>query len=360
MIDPSEMSGAAIACDLEGRITRVAHDQLPITNKSSEGANFADIVDHASREKAIEFVSAIRINGGAFNWQLCAVIQHQIVLLHCMGFSDGSQIWIILARTQVDAARALDEMSLIQNEQTGMLRAALKYASQAALSAKDESHFEELTRLYNDAGKLQRDLAQRNAQLEALQKTLVTKQAELMVVNAQLAALATTDGLTGIANRRTFQARLEAESARTRRFQSPLSLMLLDLDKFKSLNDTHGHQAGDEVLKMMGQLLTASARSTDLVARYGGEEFAVILVNTDRTAAVETAERLRARIEAEPWPHRSITASIGLASWHPGIDSHSAMIGQADKALYYSKMHGRNCVTHCLDMIPENESKTIQ
>lgn len=360
MIDPSEMTGAAIVCDLEGKITRVAHDQLPITNRTSEGTNFAEIVDHASKEKATEFVSSIRINGGAFNWQLCAVIQHQIVLLHCMGFSDGSQIWIILARTQVDAARVLDEMSLIQNEQTGMLRAALKYASQAALSSKDESHFEELTRLYNDAGKLQRDLAQRNAQLEALQKTLVSKQAELMVVNAQLAALATTDGLTGIANRRTFQARLEAECTRTQRYHSPLALLLLDIDAFKSLNDTHGHQAGDDILKILGRLLSSSSRMTDLVARYGGEEFALILVNTDKSTAVETAERIRLRIEAEPWPHRPITASIGIASFGPGADDLTSMISQADKALYYSKKHGRNCVTHCLDMIPENESKAIQ
>jgi diguanylate cyclase (GGDEF)-like protein len=106
-----------------------------------------------------------------------------------------------------------------------------------------------------------------------------------MRANATLDALATTDGLTGIANRRRFQELLEAECARSSRYGPPLSLIMLDVDHFKSLNDKFGHQASDEILKLIGQLLASTARTTDLVARYGEEEFAVILVNTDATAA---------------------------------------------------------------------------
>jgi diguanylate cyclase (GGDEF)-like protein len=354
---PSEIAGAAIVCDLHGVITRIAHDQLGITGECTPGTSFVEIVDEASMQKAADFVTAIRKNGAAFDWQLCMVIRGQIVLLHCMGFSDGSQLWIILAGTQVAAARVLEEMSLIQNEQTGMLRAALKYASQVGQSARDESQYEDLTRLYNDLGRMQRELAQRNAELEAMRAKLEAKQAELIAANAKLDALATTDGLTGIANRRTFQRWLEAECSRTSRSHSPLALMMLDVDHFKGLNDTYGHQAGDEVLRTMGRLLTSNSRNTDFVARFGGEEFAVILVDTDKAAAREAAERLRMRIESEPWPHRAVTASIGVASWGPGASNATDLIDQADEALYFSKKHGRNRATHCLD-IPGMRSVT--
>jgi diguanylate cyclase (GGDEF)-like protein len=345
-----------MVCDLNGVITRIAHDQLGIADRCTPGTTFLEVVDGASVEKAAAFITAVRTNGGAFDWQVCVLIRGQIVLLHCMGFSDGSQLWIILARTQAAAAHVLEEMTLIQNEQTGMLRSALKYASQIASSDRSESQFEELTGLYNDLGRIQRELAQRNAELEALRAKLEAKQTELVAANVKLDALAATDGLTGIANRRTFQTWLEAECLRSNRYRSPLALIMLDLDHFKNLNDAYGHQAGDEVLKAMGRILSATSRNTDLVARYGGEEFAVILVNADKAAAMEAAERLRARIEAERWPHRAMTVSIGIASWGPGSDNASEMISRADRALYFSKEHGRNRATHWLDMDSGNES----
>jgi diguanylate cyclase (GGDEF)-like protein len=179
---------------------------------------------------------------------------------------------------------------------------------------------------------------------------MVALHAELAARVRVLDALATMDDLTGIANRRSFQARLEAEVSRTNRYHPPLALMMLDVDHFKSLNDDHGHQAGDEVLQRMGRLLTASTRNTDFVARYGGEEFAIILVNTPKAAAEETAERLRARIEAEPWPYRAITVSIGIASWNDADVEASEMIRQADQALYFAKENGRNQVRHYLNL----------
>jgi diguanylate cyclase (GGDEF)-like protein len=339
-----------MVCDLNGVISRIAHDQLGIADRCIPGTTFVEVVDGASKEKAAAFIAAVRTDGGAFDWQLCVGVHDQIALLHCMGFSDGNQLWIILARTQLAAARVLEEMSLIQNEQTGMLRSALKYASQIAKSDRSESQFEELTGLYNNLGRTQRELAQRNAELEALRAKLEAKQTELMAANARLDTLATTDGLTGIANRRTFQAWLEAECLRSNRYHSPLALIMLYVDHFKSLNDTYGHQAGDEILKAMGRLLAATSRNTDFVARYGGEEFAVVLVNTDKAGAKEAAERLRARIKAEQWPHRAVTASIGIASWGPESDNASEMISRADRALYFSKERGRNCATHFHDV----------
>lgn len=179
---------------------------------------------------------------------------------------------------------------------------------------------------------------------------MVALQTELAARVRELDLLATVDGLTGIANRRGFQSRLEAECQRSRLHQTPLSLVLLDLDHFKSLNDAYGHQAGDETLMQMGRLLTASSRPTDIVARYGGEEFAMILTRTDDAAAMDVAERLRERIQTAPWRHRAVTASVGVATFGDGADNAFDLIGQADTALYHSKHHGRNLVTHCLDM----------
>ncbi len=178
---------------------------------------------------------------------------------------------------------------------------------------------------------------------------MVGLHAELAARARELAALATTDALTGVGNRRAFEARLEAECLRTARSHSPFALLLLDLDHFKSLNDQHGHPAGDEALKTMGRLLSSASRKTDFVARYGGEEFAVILLDTDMAGAKESAERLRLRIEAEPWPYGAVTASIGIASGGGGPVVAAELIRQADGALYFSKLHGRNRATHWVD-----------
>lgn len=342
--------GAAILCDLNGIVRRIARDEIGITGASAPGTEFVDLVDHDSREKAAHFIQAIRDRGAVFDWELNAFSAGRIVLLHCMGCCQGNLLWVIMAKTPFGTTRILEEMSLIQNEQSTMLRGVFKEAAVRGARLQSDSHFDDLTRLYNDLGLMQRELAQRNAELESLRAKLEVKQTELIAANNQLEALASTDGLTGIANRRAFDFRLETERLRYNRYRTPLALMILDVDQFKSFNDLFGHLAGDEVLKRMGKLLAASARNTDFVARYGGEEFAVILPNTEESAAKGAAERLRVMIESAPWPLRPITASIGIASWNSGADTASQVILRADTALYHSKHHGRNRATHFLDM----------
>jgi diguanylate cyclase (GGDEF)-like protein len=175
--------------------------------------------------------------------------------------------------------------------------------------------------------------------------------ARMVGLHAELAALATIDQLTGVGNRRALEARLDAECLQTSRADSPFALLLLDLDHFKSLNDRYGHPAGDEALKMTGMLLSAVSRKADFVARYGGEEFAVILGDTGIAGARDIAERLRTRIEAAPWTHRAVTASIGIASSGCAPVVAAELIGQADGALYFSKQQGRNRVTHWADLV---------
>ncbi len=169
--------------------------------------------------------------------------------------------------------------------------------------------------------------------------------AALLQSNAKWEAMATQDGLTGLKNRRAFDERLQAEFQRATQENTSLSLMLLDVDKFKHFNDTFGHPAGDEVLKRVAGLLQSGTRSSGFVARYGGEEFVVLLPDTGLEDALVTAERLRASIEGAYWPQREVTASIGVASWSQEMTTTAQLVSAADGALYESKGAGRNRVT---------------
>ena len=187
------------------------------------------------------------------------------------------------------------------------------------------------------------------------------QQDKLHDANARLRELATRDGLTGLNNHRAFKERLSAETSRAARYQLPISLLLLDADRFKQYNDSFGHPAGDEVLRMLSRLLQEKVRDCDFAARYGGEEFAVILPNTDAAAARILAERIRAHTAGADWPNRSVTVSLGAATLVPEykVDSLESihilerdLLHLADKALYQSKAQGRNMVTHALDLLP--------
>ena len=171
------------------------------------------------------------------------------------------------------------------------------------------------------------------------------QKAELEKANAELETLATTDGLTGLCNHRTFQQKLAENFQSARRYGPPLSLLLLDVDCFKQYNDTFGHPAGDAVLRQVSALLRDTTRATDVPARYGGEEFAVLLPHTDAAGAVIIAERVRAAIAGADWPLRPVTVSVGVCTLHNGVDGPAALVAAADAALYASKQGGRNRVT---------------
>jgi two-component system cell cycle response regulator len=191
--------------------------------------------------------------------------------------------------------------------------------------------------------------------IQEQQEELQEANAQLQKANRRLQDLATLDGLTGIFNHRAIKERLAAEWNRARRYESPLSVLMLDVDKFKSYNDTYGHPAGDEVLKRVAALLREKTRETVIVARYGGEEFMVILPNTSEEASATFAERLRIAIESADWPLRTVTASFGAATMIPTHDMPDDLVSDADKALYYSKEHGRNRTTHAGEMNGEQK-----
>ncbi|MFQ3588101.1 MAG: diguanylate cyclase [Fimbriimonadaceae bacterium] len=177
---------------------------------------------------------------------------------------------------------------------------------------------------------------------------LEVKSAELEHVNQHLQGLALLDGLTGIHNHRAFRDRLAAVHQHCRLTNWPLSLLMVDVDRFKELNDTHGHPTGDRVLVQIAQVLSGSVRGTDFVARYGGEEFAVLLPFCPADRSVEVAERIRAAIASQEFPVGRVTVSIGVSTTSPGAEiGEDQLIESADSALYRAKRAGRNCVFHC-------------
>jgi diguanylate cyclase (GGDEF)-like protein len=164
----------------------------------------------------------------------------------------------------------------------------------------------------------------------------------------RVASQATTDSLTGLANRWTFDEELALEWRRAERVGDPLALILLDIDDFKAINDGHGHQAGDDVLRKVGEVLAASVRQVDLAARYGGEEFAIVVPETDLEGAIDLAERLRKAlaselIELQDGTRLSVTASFGAAV-KGDLPGGEKLVAVADDALYEAKRAGKNRV----------------
>ena len=154
-----------------------------------------------------------------------------------------------------------------------------------------------------------------------------------------------TDHLTGLANRRRFERQLEREVARMGRYGHPFSLLMIDIDSFKTLNDSFGHDAGDEAIRRLGKVLCEGTRGIDLAARIGGEEFAVLLAETSKEGGLEVAERLRAAIKVLEIPNaRNITASFGVAECPGDAQTAADVLKAADVALYEAKRNGRDRV----------------
>ena len=185
--------------------------------------------------------------------------------------------------------------------------------------------------------------------IKKLQSDLASRESELSDLNDKLRRISLTDGLTDIDNRRSLEDRLHEMWQHSVRLHEPIALIMCDIDKFKSVNDNFGHQAGDAVLKEVAQLLKGTAREIDRVGRYGGEEFLLILPGTVLDAAVTFADRLREKVDAHTFTYpggtlkRTISCGVA-ASPHPRVKDQEALLRAADDALYVAKETGRNRV----------------
>jgi diguanylate cyclase (GGDEF)-like protein len=180
-------------------------------------------------------------------------------------------------------------------------------------------------------------------EIESLVQALAS-QAAVAIRNARLEELSFKDPLTGVYNRRYFALRLDEEARRHARFAEPLSLVLLDIDHFKTVNDELGHRAGDEALRELAQVIASNSRSFSVVTRYGGDEFAVVLVNTPKRGAVTYAQRIRDVIERHRFQHGSLTVSVGIAALPDDVLKSDELVPAADRALYHAKRLGRNAI----------------
>ncbi|MCS6915605.1 MAG: diguanylate cyclase [Myxococcales bacterium] len=197
-------------------------------------------------------------------------------------------------------------------------------------------------------------LQEQNMKLEALNLGLEQKVRErtraLEEANRRLAELAITDGLTGLNNHRYLQEQLVLEVERSLRTAVPLGMLMVDVDHFRLYNNRFGHPVGDEVLRRVARLISEHRRVNDVVARYGGEEFALLLINADHRVAAHIAERLRQRVQAEPFPQAQempggrLTISIGVASCPADGTTPAGLLAAADAALFRAKHAGRNTV----------------
>jgi diguanylate cyclase (GGDEF)-like protein len=196
-----------------------------------------------------------------------------------------------------------------------------------------------LTRVFN---RMTEQLRRGQAELEAANEALREQ-------NHLLEALSVTDALTGLYNRNKLETVLEDQYARFRRNRRPFCVLMLDIDNFKSINDTYGHAAGDEVLVNLAKVLVQSVRGIDSVARYGGEEFVVVLIETDAEAALDVAERVRLLVQTPRYGEAtgqlvSVPASIGVACCRAEDTGPADVLARADQALYEAKDAGRNRV----------------
>jgi diguanylate cyclase (GGDEF)-like protein/PAS domain S-box-containing protein len=200
-----------------------------------------------------------------------------------------------------------------------------------------------------------RDISERKQAEMKIQQLMLQLESEKKA--AQLNAY--TDSLTGLSNRRFFDEALDIEFRRLKRSSTPLSLIMLDVDFFKTFNDTYGHLAGDNCLRLIATTIkTSVARATDIVARFGGEEFVALLTDTNQHGAMTLAERIRKRVEELSIPHAGsdipaqVTVSLGVVTIYSStISSAKHIVALADKALYGAKEAGRNCIS----VIDENE-----
>ncbi|HBR58200.1 MAG TPA: hypothetical protein DEA22_12155 [Blastocatellia bacterium] len=160
----------------------------------------------------------------------------------------------------------------------------------------------------------------------------------------ELQQLSLTDPLTGLLNRRYLEERLSEEISRARRRRSEICLLMIDVDYFKSYNDSFGHTAGDTALRLVANALKESLRAADVAARYGGEEFSILLPQTSVEEAVIIADRIRMSVEKIAFPKRKVTISIGIAGYLPAFEEPKDWIAAADLALYEAKGLGRNRV----------------
>jgi diguanylate cyclase (GGDEF)-like protein len=339
----SDASGRVHAASGARAETRIGAE-LPMASLLYPGSQqLADYADEVGN-RLVGSIAPLRRTG----WYLVAEAEHAQAFAPAIAITNQIfivDVCIILLFSVLAYKITLAIMQPIEALSEGAKRiAAGQVDHQIPLPANNDDELGLLTRTFND---MMRKLRSNQLEIEEDRIRLAEKNEELQRANEILAQLSITDGLTKLHNHRYFQDHLTREIKRVSRTRAPLSMILLDIDDFKQLNDVHGHAAGDEVLVALAAIMNDSARESDLIARYGGEEFVILMPNTDLAGAVHLAEKIRMAVETtrliigDTMKPIDITISLGVAVYE---GNRREFFAEADRALYQAKAHGKNCV----------------
>lgn len=318
---------------LTERVAKTWNLPEPIINNIS-AATKLDIKDEQSITSATSLVKILYLS------QIVADIYWtDASVLHIEKFK--TSIAILLKK---DGDAAISILNLLSEEFNNFTETlSLSVPKQMTFAEVQQKANQELLKINELHEQMYRELKIKNQELVKLTEEVKQK-------NSLLKKLVAVDPLTSLYNRRYFEKQLDRFYSEAKQYGNPLSLIMFDLDHFKSINDTYGHQAGDMVLKAVAELLLKTMRESDVCARYGGEEFIVILPQTDISQTFQTAERVRKDIEALQIPLSNsdksiiVTSSFGILSYDRNIKNPSEFISLCDKNLYKAKSEGRNRV----------------
>jgi len=320
----------------------------------------------------------VKFNGNLGNslQDAAAVETHKLLvstLLAMLGVLLGISMvaWLISITLVQRLQRLRSVVQLIANGQTDARLDVNGRDEIAYVSAATNTMLDTLVGLLEET-KQQRDELSSAQELQRLHQRLQQEHEALNEANTRLATLATRDPLTGLPNHRTIMQHVEDALKDCQQTQSVSAIVFLDIDRFKHINDTWGHRAGDAILREVGRRLEESLRSEDFVGRYGGEEFAMVLANTNQEEAMQIAERLRLTLTEQPcsWEGEedgkpttnelSVTASIGIALYQQHGTTRETLIEAADTAMYHAKHTGRNRVCLAGDEDPQEQNLLIK
>ncbi|MDO9082058.1 MAG: diguanylate cyclase [Humidesulfovibrio sp.] len=320
---------------------RIPDIDVQIRGRFNDFALQAQAVDPISRDlKALAALEVERARGridGARRLASVAIIATALTGL-AFALAVAGLIHASVTRKIVALTQTAEELH------AGNLNARTQVQSGDEIGVLAATFNDMAARVQDLVGNLEANVAQRTEELGSANDKLEQAVRELDEKNQALNVLTRTERLTGLANRRRLEESLQTEVLRARRYGKFFSIILLDIDHFKSINDRYGHQAGDNVLIAIAGVLTRTARETDVVGRFGGEEFLLVCPETEIQVVAALAERLRLEFASTDFPLvGQVTSSFGVAAFSQG-DSVKSLVQRADEALYRAKNNGRNCV----------------
>lgn len=321
--------GFVIVCDESGIIKEVVHNDTAFPT-IKENHKLGELFKRDNYFRVLEFLSLVKEEKLVCNWEFLIDDENEISIFQLSATLIDNRIVVLGSQISMEMMALIRYLMEINNTQTNKLRYLIK-KQENPLANPDNQILENFTKMNNELITIQRELTHKNLLLEKL--------------NAKVTALAITDSLTGLLNRRGFFQKANQSWEQACRYNRNMSLIMFDLDYFKIINDTHGHDVGDEVLVEIAKRCKDNIRLADILCRYGGEEFCLLLPEINLDDAYKVAEKLRKEAAcsyATSAGGLCLSVSLGVAARQDHMQKLEELITIADQALYKAKEGGRN------------------